>query len=280
MLQLTHNQLLTSPTSGTYLVAYTDGSCPNNRTVGPDSPAGWGFATYVSTSPFSDHLEVANDWTLSYGMVKTMPLDASVLVPLDGSKNTGEMKAIIELFDYVLCYSHLPLGSEVRILIDSQYVIRSLLGDQLPSTHHQLVELAQQYFTALRTIHYVQLVKVSSHVGVPGNEWADVLANRGVSSYGSVGRFATTPARSFSPPGIGYNSDRWLSKTPQEQSEFLTSLIEKHRSVIPTLPASPKKPWISSGTLMLIADFQQASDLSVNEIKQCRKRIKKICWKG
>ena len=47
-------------------------------------------------------------------MVKTMPLDANVIAPLDCSNNTGEMKAIIELFDYMLYYSHLPPGSEVR----------------------------------------------------------------------------------------------------------------------------------------------------------------------
>ena len=78
-------------------MTYTDGSCPNNRTVGPDNPAGWGFAAYVSNAPFSLHLEIASDWTLSYGKVKTMPIDASALVPLDGPNNTGEMKAVIEL---------------------------------------------------------------------------------------------------------------------------------------------------------------------------------------
>ena len=106
-------------------------------------------------------------------MVKTTPLHVNV---------------ITELFDYILYYSH--LGSDVRVFIDSQYVIRSLLGDQLPSTHHQLVELAQQYFTALRDTHSVQLVKVSSHIGIPGNELADALAKRGVSPDGSLGRFS------------------------------------------------------------------------------------------
>ena len=65
-------------------------------------------------------------------MAKTTPLDVNVIAPLDGSINTGE----IELFDYTLYYSLLPSGSEVRVFIDSQYVIRALLGDQLPSTHH------------------------------------------------------------------------------------------------------------------------------------------------
>ena len=136
--------------------------------MGPDSPAGWGFAAYTSTSPFEEHLVVTDDWSISYGMVKTTPLDVNGIVPLHDSNNTGAVRAIIELFDYVLYYSLLPSGSEVRVFIDSEYVIRSLLGDQLPSTHHQLVELAQQYFPALRTTHSVQLVKVSSHIGIPG----------------------------------------------------------------------------------------------------------------
>ena len=183
------------------------------------------------------------------------------------------------LFDYILYSSQLPIGSEVRVFIDSQYVLRFLLGDQLPSIHHQLVELAQQYFTALRTIHFVQLAKVSSHMGVPGNELADVLAKRGVSSFGSIGRFSTAPTTSLSPPEVGYNSDLWLSKTPQEQSDFLVSLLERHRSVIPILLASPKKPWISPGTSLLIYDLQQSTDLSFHEIKQSRKRIKKSAKK-
>ena len=123
-------------------------------------------------------------------MVKATPFHSNVVAPIDGSNNTGEMRAVIELFDYILHYSALPQASELRIFIDSQYVIRSLLGDQPPSTHHQLVELALQYFTALRTQHFVVLIQVSSHIGILGNEIADTLARRGVSSYGSLGRFS------------------------------------------------------------------------------------------
>ena len=63
----------------------------------------------------------------SYGMIKSMPLDASILIPLDGSNNIGEMKVIIELFDYILNDSLLPLGSEIRIFIDTQYIIHFYL---------------------------------------------------------------------------------------------------------------------------------------------------------
>ena len=201
-----------------------------------------------------------------------------MITPLDGSNNTGEMRAIIELFDYILHHSHLPHGSSVEIYIDSSYVIRSLSGDQIPSTHHHVVELAQQYYTALRTVFYVELVKVPSHVGIPGNALADSLTKRGVLSYGTLGRFPTrTP---LNPPLLGYNFDIWLSKTPEEQSDFPCSLLLSNKHLIPTLPVSAKKPWISSSTLDLISEFQDCTDLTVPELKSLRKRMKKICLSG
>ena len=49
--------------------------------------------------------------------------------------------------------------------------------------------------------------------------------------------------------------------------------LQKH--LLPTLPVSAKKPWISSFTLDLITQFQDCTDLTVPEIKSLRKRIKK-----
>ena len=267
LLTCTNNSVCSLPHTSSFLVSYTDGSCPNNRTVGPDNPAGWGFALYVTDSYPNSHSALNDSWICSYGQVKNSPLDANVINPVDGSNNTGEMWAIIELFDYILFYSDLPHGSSVIINIDSTYVIRSLRGDQLPSTHHQLVELAQQYYTALRTVYYVDLVKVPSHVGIPGNELADSLAKRGVTSRGRVGRFLTRSP--LNPPHI------WLSKTPQEQSDFLCSLLLSKKTLTPSLPISAKKPWISPSTLGLISHFQDCTDLTVPELKSLRKRIKK-----
>ena len=189
LLASTNNSVCSLPQTSSFLVSYTDSSCPNNRTVGPDNLAGWGFALYFSDSYPDSHSSVNDSWICSYGQIQNSPLDANIVNPVDGSNNTGEMRAIIELFDYILFYFDLPRGSSVIIHIDSTYVIRSLRGDQLPSTHHQLVELAQQYYTALRAVYYVDLVKVPSHVGIPGSELADSLAKRGVTSSGRVGRF-------------------------------------------------------------------------------------------
>ena len=269
----TNNSTCSLERTSSSLIAYTDGSCPNNRTVGPDNPAGWGFALCISSSYTGTHPPVTDSWTCSSGQVKNSPLDENVINPVDGSNNTGEMRAIIELFDYLRYYSDLPHGSTVVTHIDSTYVIRSLRGDQLPSTHHQLVELAQQYYTALRAIYHAELVKVPSHVGVPGNELADSLAKRGVTSFGRIGPFSSRVP--LNPPLLGYNSNIWLSKTPQEQPDFLCSLLLSKKHSLPTLPVSAKKPWISASTLDLITRFQDCTDLTIPEIKSLRKHIKK-----
>ena len=92
-----------------------DGSFPNNRAVSPNNPSGWGFALCTSAAAFTRHLPVSSAWLSFHGLVKTSPLDEHVLLPLDGSNITEEMRAIIELVDYILYYSQLPPGSRVIV---------------------------------------------------------------------------------------------------------------------------------------------------------------------
>ena len=93
-----------------------------------------------------------------------------------GSNNTGELRAVIELFDYLLYYSPMSRGDSVVVYTDSQYVLSLLQGSSLPTTHTQLVSLAQQYYTACRAQFRLSIQKVPGHHGVPGNELADRLA--------------------------------------------------------------------------------------------------------
>ena len=79
--------------------AYTDGSCPNNGIVRPDSPAGWGFAVTYDTSPIFNP-GPSRTWQTSRGAVKSQPTDDSILPEVYGSNNTGELRALIELFDF------------------------------------------------------------------------------------------------------------------------------------------------------------------------------------
>ena len=80
--------------------------------------------------------------------MKTNPTD--IVHPLPGSNNTGELKAIIELFDLLLYYPPFHDVDQLTIYTDSQYVLSILQGDALPVTHHQLVTVAQKYYTAIR----------------------------------------------------------------------------------------------------------------------------------
>ena len=146
-----------------------------------------------------------------YGPVKASPLPAEG--PLPGSNNTGELKALIEQFDYLLYYSEIAVGSSIAIYTDSSYARNLILGSSLPASHLLLVSLAQQYYAALRCILHVKLLSVPAHEGIPGNGIADRLAKQGVYSRCSVGRFSSLPAASLSPPEVGFNVEQWTSKT-------------------------------------------------------------------
>ena len=217
------------PYSDSYCEAFTD-SCPNNRVVGPDNPAGWGFALTTDTSPIFNPGPY-REWFRSRGPVKSQPTDDSILPDVYGSNNTGELHALIELFDYLLQYSQLPRGSQINIRADPQYAMRLILGDSVPTTHHQLVALARQYYTAVRAQYRAILHKVEAHVGIYGNELADSLAKAEVTSYGGLGRFHGPRARPLNPPEIGFNQEDWKSFGIEEQSRILGELLKSHPPV-------------------------------------------------
>ena len=276
LLDETSNTVILPHKTEQLYIAYTDGSCPNNRVVSADNPAGWGFAI-TSAAGTTLHPPPDSTWILGYGPVKTSPLSAEG--PLPGSNNTGELKALIELFDYLLYYSQFAAGSSLTIYTDSSYARNLILGSSLPATHPQLVSLAQQYYAALRCMFHVQLLSVPAHEGIPGNEIADRLAKQGVYSRCSIGRFSYVPAASLSPPEVGFNVEEWTSKTIEEQDSKLTSILTDSLPLIPELPLSAKKPWISSSTLSLIDKFQKTRFDDISSLKIARKQIKKSACK-
>ena len=272
LLSITGHEFPSTDLTQPRIIAYTDGSCPNNRVVSFDNPAGWGFALTLSHSP-AQHPPTNPHWYQSWGPVKTNPTD--IVHPLPGSNNTGELKAIIELFDYLLYYSPFPAIDQLTIFTDSQYVLSILQGDAVPITHHRLATVAQKYYTAIRCKYRTFLQKVSSHVGIPGNELADTLAKRGVHSRSSLGRFAPPTLQSLTPPDINFNHSQWTCKTTNEQDEMLQNLFTSNLPLIPLLPQSAKKPWISPDTLKKIDKFQHTTFTDVAALKQARKHIKK-----
>ena len=59
------------------------------------------------------------------------------------------------------------------------------------------------------------------------------------------------------------------------QDDFLLSKIKEATPLIPILPLSAKKPWISSHTLHLIHVFQNTTFTDTRALKACRNAIKK-----
>ena len=104
---------------------------------------------------------------------------------------------------------------------------------------------------------------------------ADLLAKRGVSHTGTLGRFSSSPSLPLRPPEIGYNQLTWSSQTVQQQDEYKKSLLRQHTHLIPEIPLSAKKPWISDVTLSLIANFQAQPFEDLSQLKAARKAIKK-----
>ena len=120
-----------------------------------------------------------------YGPVGSLPFQ------VNGSNNTAELQAPLEAIAFMLL--HPPLPPHVIFHLDSQYVLNLLLGLSLPSANLELAILLLDYYHYLSSQTCVELRKVKSHTCIPGNDRADLNANRGLSSHTSVGRFATFP---------------------------------------------------------------------------------------
>ena len=116
LLSSMENSFSPSSSSSHNIIAYTDGSCPNNRAVSYDNPAGWGFAL-VYDHPLNSHPPASAPWQCSFGPLRSNPQSVECLSV--GSNNTGEFRAIIELFDFLLYYSTLSQGDNIVVYTDS-----------------------------------------------------------------------------------------------------------------------------------------------------------------
>ena len=151
---------------------YTDGSCPDQFHISPQNPAGWGV---YFESIFLD----------LYGPVGSLPFQ------VNGSNNTADLQAPLEAIAFMLL--HPPLPPHVILHLDSQYVLDLLLGLSLPSSNFELAILVLDFYDYLSSQTCAELRKVKSHTGIPGNDRADLNANKGLSSHTSIGRCATFP---------------------------------------------------------------------------------------
>ena len=274
-LQLCNHPLGPQSTAQGHVLAYTDGSCVNNRVISQANPAGWGFVVSNVYRDCPVHPTPTSHWISSHGRVcanPDCPEYAGAQVP---SNNTAELQALVELFDYLYHYASLPVGQMIHVYTDSQYAMNILLGDSIPSTHFTIVARMQKYWFAIRNRFHITIEKVPSHVGIPGNELADQMARAGNHSIGSLGRFSRVPSHSLQPPEAHLDLTNWESMTLNDQNAFFRRTIDEAKKLIPVLPLQPRKAWISRGTLDLITTLRDSTGLTPEEVKAFRKCIKK-----
>ena len=144
-----------SPPFHIYLYIY--GSCPDQYHVSPQNPAGWGV--------FFENIFIP---------VGSLPFQ------VNGSNNAAELQAPLQAIAFMLLYP--PLHPHIIFHLDSQCVIDLLLGLSLPSSNIELAILLLDFHHYLASRTYVELRKVKSHTGIPGNDRADLNASKGITS--------------------------------------------------------------------------------------------------
>ena len=263
------------PCSVNRIEAYTDGSCPNNRAVSRDNPAGWGWClrTIENNTP--------GNWVHAAGFVSTDP-DSSIYGGAEvGSNNTAELQALIELLDYLL---RSPPSLPVKIFTDSQYCLDIMLGVSHPSTHVRLVTLLGKYWKASCAQLQISVDKVPGHAGVEGNEIADRLALRGYrGDYIRQGRHLDLPVSSLRPPRLAPTTSWYEAKSLEDKYSTLHSLlISSAQQTLQPRPPQQRQPYIKDSTWNVILELHATRNLPSHtpvQIRALRNKAKRLARK-
>jgi ribonuclease HI len=201
---------------------YTDGSFDPASPLTMASPGGWGFCVQQDE----------DQWIDSFGMVITEPDNPAAIGILEASNNTAEIQAIIEALDYILCG---PANVSYVIHTDSQYALDLVNSLSKPTTHFGLVIQLQALARTVRLRQPISFVKVAAHVGIPGNERADLLATKGRLGRAQprVGRFITNPPTALHRPEV-FQVPAWFSELSfVDKYVFLKDLFSLAKDVFP-----------------------------------------------
>ena len=155
---------------------YVDGSCIENRNVGPQTAAGWGFLIVKGDRGLGK-----GTGDLIYeesGKVVTNQDNSEWIGAEVGSNNTAELSAMIHALKWVIteCPDH-----PITIRADSMYALRITDGSWKAKENKILANTAQSMWKETSKLVEIELAHVRAHSGHRWNERADHLAFRGQS---------------------------------------------------------------------------------------------------
>ena len=228
---------------------YLDGSCPDQHSVSYTNPAGWG-------------VYFANLDLDFFGPFGSLPFFVK------GSNNTAELQAPLEAISFILS---LPsVRTNIHFDFDSQYVIDTLRQHPCHPLTFSLPQPSCDYFTHLSTLATINIHKLKSHTGIPGNERADLNADNGVTRLTAIGRFSSFPPSSLYPlpflPIALPNPDTFTE-------QFVATLASTFNSVFPKIHQQARKPYLSDSTLQF---SQQLHTLPESNRRAARLRKKVV----
>jgi ribonuclease HI len=152
---------------------YIDGSCIENRNVGPNTAAGWGFVVVRGDRGLGKGSgDLIHEES---GKVVTDESDGGWLGAEVGSNNTAELSAMICALKWVI--TKCP-NSEITIRADSMYALRITDGSWKAKENKTLASRSQSMWNEAKSLVNLESAHVKAHSGHRWNERADHLAFR------------------------------------------------------------------------------------------------------
>jgi ribonuclease HI len=156
---------------------YVDGSCIENRDVGPNTSAGWGFVVIIGDRGLG-----RGTGDLIYeesGKVITDKNDIQWIGAEVGSNNTAELSAMIHALKWII--TECPETS-ITVRADSMYALRITDGTWKAKENKILAATANEIWNEAKKIVDLDSAHVRAHTGHRWNERADHLAFRAQSN--------------------------------------------------------------------------------------------------
>ncbi len=152
---------------------YFDGSCGENRNVGPETPAGWGFCVIIGDNGIGKgHGELVKEMS---GSVVTEAGEEGYIGATVGSNNTAELSAFAHALRWILM-SH--ESGRVVLRGDSEYAMNVGSGKWKGKANKELVGSVRSLWNEASSSFDISVEHVRAHEGHRWNERADHLAFR------------------------------------------------------------------------------------------------------